>query len=144
MTRPMMYQRANEDFEAYLLDARERLDTPSRNVAYTSTDGVFRAFRARLEIQQALDFANVLPAVLRAIFVQDWVPTPPQPWGGRKDWTREAKLLRQHHNLSPDTVVADVAWALRRHVDEATFEAVLARLPQEARAFWGTDPDSRT
>jgi uncharacterized protein (DUF2267 family) len=41
-------------------------------------------------------------------------------------------------------VVADVAWALRRHVDEAAFEAVLARLPQEARAFWGTDPNSRT
>lgn len=136
MTRPMIYQHANEDFEAYLADARDRLDTPSRNVAYTATDGVFRAFRARLEIQQALDFANVLPAILRAIFVQDWTVAPPLAWGGRAEWTHEAKALRRHHNFSPDTVVADVAWALRRHTEDEKFNAVLSRLPPEAQEFW--------
>jgi uncharacterized protein (DUF2267 family) len=144
VTRPMIYQHATDDFEAYLLDARDRLDTPSRNVAYTATDGVFRAFRARLDIQQAQDFANTLPAVLRAIFVQDWVVTPPQPWGSRAEWTREAKSLRQHHNFSPDTVVADVAWAVRRHVEEGAFDAALARLPHQARDFWDPAPALRT
>ena len=136
MTRPMIYQHATEDFEAYLLDARDRLDTPSRNVAYTATDGVFRAFRARLDPQDALRFADVLPAVLRAIFVADWDLSDRRVWADREILTQEVKALRQHHNFSPDSVIADVAWALRRHVDARTFDEMLAILPEEARSFW--------
>ena len=42
-----------------------------------------------------------------------------------------AELLRR-----PDTVIADVAWAVRRHVDEKAFDAVLGTLGEEARRFW--------
>lgn len=136
MTRPMIYQHATEDFEAYLTDARDRLDTPSRNVAYTATDGVFQVFRARLDPQDALRFANLLPAVLRAIFVANWNLQDRRPWADRPALTREVQLVRQHHNFSPDTVIADVAWALRRHVDEPAFDKLLVTLGAEAREFW--------
>ncbi|SDG61330.1 DUF2267 domain-containing protein [Pelagibacterium luteolum] len=136
MVRPMIYQHADTAFEAFLIDACARLDTPSRNVAYTATDGVFRAFRARLEIQRALDFANVLPTTLRAIFVQDWIAEPPRDWGTRDDWTRDAQTLRQHHNFAPDTVVSDIAWSLRRHLDQKAFDTLLKTFPPEAREFW--------
>lgn len=136
MTRPMIYQHATEDFEAYLRDACDRLDTPSRNVAYTATDGVFRAFRARLDPQDALRFCDVLPAVLRAIFVADWNLSDRREWSDRGALTGEVKALRRHHNFSPDTVIADVAWAIRRHVDEKAFDAVLETLGEDARRYW--------
>jgi uncharacterized protein (DUF2267 family) len=136
MTRPMIYQHATEDFETYLADACDRLDTPSRNVAYTATDGVFRAFRARLDPQDALRFSDALPAVLRAIFVAGWKLDDRRPWADREILTGEVKALRRHHNFSPDTVIADVAWAVRRHVDEKAFDAVLETLGEEARRFW--------
>lgn len=50
--------------------------------------------------------------------------------------TREVQALRGNHNLSPDTAMSGVAAALRRNVDVAAFEAVLATLQQEARDFW--------
>lgn len=136
MTRPMIYQHATEDFEAFLEDARDRLDTPSRNVAYTCTDGVLQVFRARLDPQDALRFADVLPAVLRAIFVANWNLADRRAWADRETLTGEVKAVRQHHNFSPDTVIADVAWALRRHVNARAFEAVLETLPEPARSFW--------
>lgn len=136
MTRPMIYQHATEDFEAYLADARDRLDTPSRNVAYTATDGVFQVFRARLDPQDALRFADLLPAVLRAIFVANWTLGYRRPWADRHALTREVQSVRQHHNFSPDTVIADVAWALRRHVDETAFDKLLATLGSQAQELW--------
>ena len=136
MTRPMIYQHATEDFEAYLADARDRLDTPSRNVAYTATDGVFQVFRARLDPQDALRFADLLPAVLRAIFVANWTLGDRRPWADRHALTREVQSVRQHHNFSPDTVIADVAWALRRHVDETAFDKLLATLGSQAQELW--------
>lgn len=50
--------------------------------------------------------------------------------------TREVKALRAGHNFSTDTAIRDVAAALRRHVDTADFEALLATLPPEARRYW--------
>ncbi|MFC2966725.1 hypothetical protein [Acidimangrovimonas pyrenivorans] len=44
---PFTYRHATEEFRAYLADARERLGTPSDNVAYTCADAVFRVFRRR-------------------------------------------------------------------------------------------------
>lgn len=140
MTRPMIYQHATEDFEAYLKDACDRLDTPSRNVAYTSTEGVFRAFRARLDPQDALRFADLLPAVLRAIFVSNWCLDDKRQWASREVLTQEIKALRQHHNFSPDTVIADVAWALRRHMDEKALDGLLETLAPPAQDFWKVAP----
>jgi uncharacterized protein (DUF2267 family) len=41
---------------------------------YTMTQGVFQVFRRRLNVTEALRFADTLPPVLRAIFVADWNP----------------------------------------------------------------------
>jgi uncharacterized protein (DUF2267 family) len=88
-------------------------------------------------VPDALLFANALPAVLRAIFVADWdLEEPTVPFSGRRTMTREVQAFRGDHNLSPETAIADVAAALRRHVDEATLDRVLARLPAGAVDFW--------
>lgn len=133
----MELQHASEDFERDLIDARDASGLTTRNQTYTMTEGVFRVFRQRLTLKDALRFADVLPPVLRAIFVSDWDTEEPQlAFGGRGAMTREAQALRKDHNFAPDSCIGDVARALRKNVDEKAFDAVLAFLPEGAADFW--------
>lgn len=111
------------------------------NQAYTMVQGVLQAFRRRLSPVEGIVFAQALPPLLQAVFIDGWNPeeTRSTSWD-RAEMTREAQALRRHHNFAPDSVMRDVAAALRRHVDADAFAAALARLPPEARALWaGTE-----
>lgn len=145
MPMPNEYQRAGEVFDRFLEDARVALDLTTRNQAYTTVQGVLLAFRRRLTAAEGLRFANELPAVLRAIFVKDWdVEVVPVPFSSREDMTAEVCSLRRHHNFSPADAIEGVARALRAHVDEKAFDAMLRTLPEGSVAFWegGEQEDS--
>lgn len=146
MPMPYPYRRAGRDWSAFLRDVREGTGLPTDNTAYTAVEGVLHAFRRRLTPQQALNFADVLPAVPRAIFVAGWdLSREPVPPGTRADWTAEAQALRQSHNIAPDHVVEGVAVALRRAIRAADLDRALAALPPFATEFWScptTDPAS--
>ncbi len=137
MTVPMEYRHASRDFDAFLLDARDTAMLATTNQAYTMVEAVLTVFRRRLSIAEALAFADVLPPVLRAIFVSGWdTAEPRKTFADRESLPREVLALRADHNVSPASAIADVAAALRRHVDRPAFERVLERLPAEARGYW--------
>ena len=137
MTVPQEYDFAAQEFSAFMKDAREAAGLSSNHQTYTMVQGVLQAFRRRLDVREAIRFAAVLPPILRALFVADWdVDEPRQPFGDRAAMTAEVQNLRGDHNVAPDTSIADVARALRRHVDPARFAQVLATLPPGATDFW--------
>ncbi len=138
MPMPWTYRQATREWQAFLTDARDAMNLTSDNAAYTAVEGVLRAFRRRLSAQQAIDFAQVLPAVLRALFVADWRLEEPVPLGSRADWTAEAMALRPQHNLTPKNCVEATALALRKSVLRADLDRVLASLPPFASDFWST------
>jgi uncharacterized protein (DUF2267 family) len=143
MTIPMELQQASADFESFLADARDIAGLSTRNQTYTMVEGVFRTFRRRLVLGDAIRFANILPPLLRAIFVANWEPSePPVPFDSRNAMTREAQALRSDHNVAPDTCLHDVAAALRRHVDENVLERLLSTLPGGASDFWRVEGQS--
>ena len=137
MTMPMEYRQASADFERFIVDARDLAGLQTTNQAYTMVQAVLQTFRRRLELEDAILFADVLPPVLRAIFVAEWdLEEPRVPFSGRIAMTREVQSLRPDHNISPDSAIADVAGALRRNLDEVKLDRVLARLPAGAADFW--------
>src|SRR6056297_860449 len=137
MPVPLEYKRASEKFTDYLVDARDTAGLWSTHVTYTMTQSVFQVFRRRLSTQDAIDFANVLPVCLRALFVTDWdIDEKKRPFESRQIMTREVKSLREKHNFSTETAIRDVAEALRRHVDKEAFDKVLEKLPNGAAEFW--------
>lgn len=137
MPMPWTYRHATKEWRAFLDDVKDRMDLVSDNMAYTAVDGVLQVFRRRLTAQQGLDFASVLPSVLRAIFVRGWkISEPPAPFAGRAELTAEVKRVRVNHNLTPDNAIEATAWAIRRCTDSADFERVLKTLPEGAAAFW--------
>lgn len=139
MPMPWTYRQATREWRAFLSEARAAMDLETDNVTYTAVEGVLRAFRRRLTPQQAIDFAQVLPSVLRALFVADWqLDEGPRPAGTRKDWTAEAMALRPHHNLTPPNCVEATALALRKSILREDLDRVLATLPAFAAEFWST------
>lgn len=137
MPVPSEYQRATDDFYKLLMDARDAAGLTTTNQAYTMVQGVFQAFRRRLQLEQAVQFLSVLPVGARALFVADWnVGEPTRSFEDRTVMTKEVQALRSEHNFAPETAISDVARALRRNVDEAAFEGALRRLPDGAREFW--------
>ena len=140
MPMPWTYRHASKEWRAILDDLKDRMDMVSDNTAYTAMDGVLQVFRRRLTAQQGLDFASVLPAVPRAVFVAGWqVSDPPQPFAERSLLLAEVKAVRQDHNLTPDNAIEAVAWSLRRYCNPADMNRVLARLPEGAVEFWHVD-----
>lgn len=137
MPYPMEYKQATEDFERFLADVAREVNLSSRHQAYTVSQAVFQCFRRRLTLAQAIVFAQALPAMLRALFVDDWDVEAPQATSWEKaDMLAEVRALRPNHNLSPDSAIADVARALKTHVGPGVLERALAGLPPQARAFW--------
>lgn len=138
MPMPWTYRQATREWQAFLADAKSAMNLTSDNAACTAVEGVLHAFRRRLTPQQAIDFAQVLPSVLRALFIADWQLADPVARGSRADWTAEAMALRPHHNLTPPNCVEATALALRKAVLRHVLDRVLATLPAFAAEFWST------
>lgn len=139
MPMPWTYRQATREWQAFLTEAKAAMDLTSDNAAFTAVEGVLRSFRRRLTPQEAVDFAQVLPSVLRALFVADWqLDEGPVAFGTRADWIAEAMALRPNHNLTPPNCVAATALALRKSVLREDLDRVLAALPAFATEFWST------
>ncbi len=137
MPVPMEYRLASQDFDRFLGEVAQETGLATRNQAYTTTQGVLLCFRRRLSTDEAIAFAQVLPAMLRALFVMDWDPQVPRVTNWDRDlMTAEVRQLRIDHNFSPDTAIANVAHVLRGHVDPAAFARCLATLQPQAHEFW--------
>lgn len=142
MPLPWTYRHASKEWRAFLEDVKEQMSLSSDNMAYTAVDGVFQVFRRRLTAQQGLDFASVLPSVLRAIFVHQWdISADPVPFDSRPAMTAEVKQVRVNHNLTPDNAIEATAWALRRCTNARDLDRVLQALPAGAKDFWHVEVD---
>ncbi|MBY4894933.1 DUF2267 domain-containing protein [Rhodobacteraceae bacterium N5(2021)] len=139
MPMPWTFRHPQREWTAFLDDVADVLGSPSANVAYTATEGVFRAFRRRLTVDQAVAFAQCLPSVPRALFVQDWQLEDPVPWAEAATYIAEAKSLRQTHNFASDQVIEAVSFALHRAVGPEYLHKRLQDIGPEAVAFWHVD-----
>ena len=141
MPVPPEYQRATDDFYAFLVDVRDTAGLATTHQTFTTVQGVLRVFRRRIEVREAIRFAGVLPPGLRALFVADWDPDEPRrAFESRQAMTDEVRALRPEHNFAPDSAIGDVASALWRHVDATALRRVLAELPAGTAEFWKAAP----
>jgi uncharacterized protein (DUF2267 family) len=136
---PWTYRHGEKEWHRFLGDIREVMGTPSDNVAYTTAEGAFRAFRARLTVEEMARFAQVLPAMPRALFFEGWHPAPPLPWADAAAYLAEIRALRADHNFATDRALEAVSVALNRAVGPERLARALAEIGPEAGAFWALD-----
>lgn len=142
MTVPQDYARASEVFDRLLTDIADICNLGTRHQAYAVLYAVLRVFRRRLTAVEILIFADCLPAMLRAMFVNDWLPgEEPLPFATLEEYDREARAIRRHHNLMPEGSFRRVATLIRLQCIPLAFEDALKRLPPEVRRFWQETSD---
>jgi len=142
MTIPREFIHASRDFEAVLIDVRDRAMVSTTHRGFTTLEAVLRVFRRRLTADQSLEFAGLLNVGLRALFVADWnVNCPVVPFAAKQKMQEEVMSFRRDHNLSPDTAIRDVTEALRLHIDEEKLKSFLKSVSPEALSFWGFSPE---
>lgn len=140
MPYPQEYQVATIKFQDFLSDVKENCDFGSNHMAYTVTQGVFRAFRRRLCLEDAIRFSNILPVGLRALFVADWDPKEELKSFSTSaaEINKEIQALREAHNFTflTDKPVKNVFDALVKYVDSDKLDEFMSSLPNEAKDFW--------
>ena len=137
MTVPQEYVHATRDFDRFMDDFLEISMLVTHHQAYAILRAVLHVFRDHLTAADALAFAEILPAVLRAIFVEDWHPVAnPPPFPDRLALIEEVRANRRDHNLASESSIGEVATALRRNVDNTNLDRVLAKLPAGAADYW--------
>jgi uncharacterized protein (DUF2267 family) len=136
MPMPWTYRHGDREWRRFLADIRDVMGTPSDNVAFATAQGAFRAFRARLTVNEAATFAQVLPAMPRALFFEDWAPAPPLPWTDSATYLAEIRALRADHNFATDLAREAVAVALHRAVGPDRLTRALDAIGPGARDFW--------
>lgn len=143
MPIPPDYFHANQQFERFMLDARDAADLPTTNMAWNMVVGVLNAFRCRLTIRDALRFANILPPGIRALFVADWdAEQPLRKFTDQENLIDEIRSVRRVHNFSPETAHQAVAIALRKNLDEHKLDEFLKQISVQAYQFWFVDADT--
>lgn len=141
MPMPIEYAHASQAFDRFMKDAMEQLDHVTRHQTYQTVESVLRVFRRRLTGEEVLIFANVLPAVLRAIFVGQWNDSrETRPFTSLAAMNREVQERRINHDFSPDNSIEIIASVLRNHVDARLFDATVRQLSPQAAQFWAV-PD---
>lgn len=137
MTVPVAYAHAGDAFERFMIEVRDALGVETTHRAFTAVEAVLWVFRRRLDPGGVAAFAQVLPAVLRAVFIEGWDPAQPAVQFAERDaLVREVQEVRGAHNFAPETAIETVAAVLRRHVDAQAFDAALSRLPAGAVGYW--------
>jgi uncharacterized protein (DUF2267 family) len=102
MTVPQDYVNASRDFDRFMDDLLEISMLATHHQAYAVLRGVLHVFRDHLTAQQAALFAGALPAVLRAIFVEDWRPhASPSPFPDEQRLIAEVRAVRRDPITSP-------------------------------------------
>ena len=139
MPMPWTYRHGEKEWRRFLGDIREVMGTPSDNVAFTTAEGAFRAFRARLTVEEVARFAQVLPAMPRALFIEGWHPTAPLPWADAATYLAEIRALRADHNFANDRALEAVSVALNRAVGPERLARVLTEIGPGAEAFWALE-----
>lgn len=91
---PWTCRQATREWHAFLAQARMAMVLTSDISTFTAVNGVLRAFHRRLTLRHAVDFPQVMPSVLRVLFVAAWQLADPAPFGTRADWAAEAMALR--------------------------------------------------
>ncbi|WP_295806389.1 DUF2267 domain-containing protein [uncultured Nitratireductor sp.] len=141
MTVPMDYLHASRDFRRFLDAVKTQSMLATHNQCYAMTRAVLHVFRSHISMKDALEFAEILPPLLRVIFIEGWnLDAEITPFPDRQTLLAEVKAVRAPHNVAPETAIGDIAAILRAEVGEATLRRVLKSMPHGAEAYWLTKP----
>ncbi len=130
--------RSLHETRTWLNDIADEMGFPDRQMAYHALRGVLFALRDLLVVEEALDLAAQLPALVRGIYFEGYKATgKPLTYRDRDEFLeRVARELQPAGGANPDTATRAVFAVLNRHVSPGEVEEVRQMLPKAIRQLW--------
>ena len=133
------FDKTVQEFNLWLKDVMERLNTYDRHHAYSTLRAVLHALRDRIGPENAAHLGAQLPMLLRGLFYEGWDPTG-KPTKERHDSAFLAHIARELPRAVELGEVEEGACAvldvLSKHIDRGAAIKLAGILPQDLRRFW--------
>ncbi|MFZ1680337.1 MAG: DUF2267 domain-containing protein, partial [Rhizobiaceae bacterium] len=118
MPYPTEYSSASAEFDRFLDAVKANAMLQTRHQAWQVARAVFLVFRGHLSADEALRFADALPPLLRAMFVEGLsAGQASRPFGDPAMLLRAVAAIRPDHNFIDESSIAAVSAALRAACD---------------------------
>lgn len=139
MGRVAAIDRANDKAYAWLEELDDELRWGDGEALFVALRATLHALRDQLSLDEALDLATQLPALLRGFFLEAWT-------GGRPRVHHAADFLRPIAHALGDTRGADAESVARavfdllcRHLAQREMTDLVCGLPREIAALFPAD-----
>lgn len=139
MPAPQEVTHASRQYEAYARALIDRALLQTHNQVYAITRAILHETRDHLDLADGIRFAQGLPVVLRAIFVEGWdVAVVPRFFLGAASFHRHVVERLSPHVVPPDTIVEDVVACVTAHADPFDLTKAIGVLPPGLASVWQT------
>jgi len=141
-----IFQNTLQKTEDWLSDVTTELGYEDIPAAYTSFRAVTHALRDRLTPSEAANLASNMPMLVRGFYFEGWRPEADTQRRYRHKQEFLDHVAKLHPRLSGDAVedtVRGVFRVLGRHVPEGEIRDVKAQLPEDLRALWPEQQQTR-
>ena len=130
MTMPPEIAYASRQFMDLLGSLKKTAGLQTHNQCYAMLRAVLHEFRAHLTIEQAIGFADALPPLGRAIFIEDWQPTErPASVPSRQAFADAVERRLSPHHVPPERIADAVFAVLNERADARKMAVVHDSLP---------------
>jgi uncharacterized protein (DUF2267 family) len=136
---PIDIERATEMHVEWCVDLAKRAGLVTTHQAGPQMRAVMLELRDSLEPDAVLAIANVLPALERGIFLENWsLDRVPRPIPDPNTFFRRVYDRVKDHHTPPDTIVSDVFALWQSKLGPAKARIIRAQLPDALAGCWPT------
>lgn len=122
----------------WLSEIADELGPQDAQLAYHALRGVLFATRDRLPVEEAMDLAAQLPALIRGVYFEGY-KTSGKPLTYRDRATfleRVNEELQTSNGADPEAAARAVFTVLNNHISPGEIEDVRRTLPEKIRSLW--------
>lgn len=133
-----MFDSTVHEMNSWLKEISTEMEHPDRQIAYHALRGVLFALRDRLTVEEAVDLASQMPALVRGVYFEGYKPAgKPLRYRDRDVFlNRVAEELEKAGGANPETAARAVFAVLSQHISGGEIDDVIQMLPEDVRDLW--------
>lgn len=136
MTQPYDVQFASEHYQGWLAALERRAMLSTRNQSQAMFRTVLIELRKYLTTDQTMIFADCLPPLPRALFLEGWRPSIALEISSADALTQEVIDSLSPHQVPPRSIVADVFFVLASESTAGNATMMREALPEKLKPLW--------
>lgn len=130
----------------WLKEIADEMNHPDEQVAYHALRGTLFAMRDRIPVEEAMDLAAQLPALIRGIYFEGYKTTnKPETFRTKEEFLERVNAeLQATEGDNPERAARAVFAVLSRRISLGEIEDVRSSLPEQIRNLWPTPETARS